>query len=179
MLRENGGFTLLDAEIDTCRRAAAAFAALGVDGLVVGFETGGRPVMHDVACVIEDAPDLPVTFHRAFDRLDDPLGAIETIAALSQIDHILTSGGEGSAEARAARLCGYADKAGRVRIIAGGGVDEALLSRLLDGGIVQEAHIGRSARRGGLPDATVTVERVRALRRLAGTSGAPGLSARP
>lgn len=177
MLRENAGFTLLDAEIDTCRRAAAAFAALGVDGLVVGFETGGRPVMHDVGRVIEDAPDLPVTFHRAFDRLDDPLGAIGIIAALPRIDRILTSGGEGSADARAATLCGYADSAGRVRIIAGGGVDEALLSLLRDGGTVQEAHVGRAARRGRLPDAPVSVERVRALRQLAGASVASRLSA--
>ena len=71
-----------------------------------------------------------MTFHRAFDQLRDPLVAIDDArCGRAQIDRILTSGGEGPPAVRAERLRAYQERAGsRLTIIAGGGVDEEMLS---------------------------------------------------
>ena len=124
MVRENAGYTTDAGERPALRRAAAAFAAARVDGLVVGFAHAGEPQLDRVADVLEAAPDVNVTFHRAFDQLRDPLGAIDALADVARIDRILTSGGEGPIQSRCDRLRAYQERAGaRLTIIAGGGVD--------------------------------------------------------
>jgi copper homeostasis protein len=168
MVRENPGFEIDPRELPTLRRAAAECAALGVDGLVVGFAGAGELSLGDLSAVLDAAPGVPVTFHRAFDSLSDPLGAIATLARISQIDRILTSGGDGSPETRCARLCDYSARAGaRVTIVAGGGVDEEAFALFARAGCVGEIHVGRAARDGKDPDSPVSVARVRRLRDLA------------
>jgi copper homeostasis protein len=78
MVRENAGFETSDAEIEVLRAAAWNFAKLEVDGLVLGFAKSGELSLTEFASVIDAAPELPVTFHRAFDSLNDQLSAIET-----------------------------------------------------------------------------------------------------
>ena len=79
MVRENAGFETSDAEIDVLRAAAWNFAKLAVDGLVVGFAKSGELSLAEFSSVIEAAPGVPVTFHRAFDSLNDQLGAIDML----------------------------------------------------------------------------------------------------
>jgi copper homeostasis protein len=169
MVRENGGFALHASELRACRRAIEECAALEVDGIVLGFAEAGIARLEDVARVLEAGPPVRVTFHRAFDQLADPLGALPQIAAmLPAVDRVLTSGGDGSPSARAARLQAYAS-ATRLIILAGGGVDEDMLAHLARNRIVREVHVGRAARGDGTADGAVTAARVRALRRLLDT----------
>jgi len=175
MVRANAGFTTGARELSALCAAASAFEGAGVDGLVLGFARDGRPALDDVATVLAAAPSARATFHRAFDALDDPLAAIDAIAALPQIDRILTSGGEGPAADRCRRLAEYAARAaaaGRARArppietIAGGGVDEDVLSAIARTGCVREVHVGRAARDGVDREAPVSAAAVRRLRRL-------------
>ncbi len=164
MVRGNDGYDLRPGEFEPLRRAAAEFAALGVDGLVIGFASAGELRLDDVARLLEAAPGGRATFHRAFDRLRDPLGAIDRLAAVPQIDKILTSGREGTPQARAARLAKYtARAAGRLDIIAGYAVDEAMIAEIVRTGCVREAHVGRAARESDRQDRPVVIERVRRL----------------
>jgi copper homeostasis protein len=172
MVRENAGYELAPGELPALRRAAAEFAEAGVDGLVIGFARSGEALLEDVERVLESAPHVHVTFHRAFDALTDPLGTIPRLSGLRNVDHILTSGGDGSAEARCERLSQYVKSAGPgVAIIAGGGVDEESLSLFARAGCVREVHVGRAAREGGEPDGPVSAARVRRLRALADLDG--------
>ena len=172
MVRENAGYELGPGELPALRRAAAEFAEAGVDGLVIGFARAGEALLEDVEQVLESAPQIHVTFHRAFDSLTDPLGTIPRLTALRNIDHILTDGGGGSALARCERLSQYVKRAGPgVAIIAGGGVDEESLSLFARTGCVREAHVGRAAREGGEADGPVSAARVRGLRALANPEG--------
>ncbi len=57
-----------------------AFADLGVDGIVIGFARDGQPQIEHVIDVVPAA--VSVTFHRAFDQLADPCGAIARLAAV-------------------------------------------------------------------------------------------------
>ena len=168
MVRENDGFTTTDREMAELQSAAAAFAEMGVDGLVAGFERDGVPLLDDLSKLLEAAPGVPVTFHRAFDRLRDPVAALDRLAAVPQIDRVLTDGGPGSPDARCARLQQYAARAERLTFVAGGGVDLETFGYFAKLGCVREIHVGRAAREHDQATGPVSAARVRRLRELAG-----------
>lgn len=169
MVRENAGYGTAAAELPALDAAAAAFRELGVDGLVVGFAKDGELALHPLAAVRRRAPGVRLTFHRAFDQLRHPLEGIDALSAVWGVDSILTSGGDGPAAVRCARLREYVERAdGRLTIIAGGGVDEEALALFARAGCVREVHVGRAARRGGVQEAPVSADCVRRLRELAG-----------
>ena len=165
MVRENDGYSTHPGERTALADAAARFADLGVDGIVIGFARDGQPQIEHVIDVVPAA--VRVTFHRAFDQLADPCGAIARLATVAQIDRILTSGGEGSPVARCERLHEYQELAGsRLTIIAGGGVDEEVLRLLAQRKVMREVHVGRAAREGQSVDGAVSAGLVRRLRTL-------------
>lgn len=164
MVRENAGYEMDAGELDSLRQAARDFARLGVDGLVIGFAAGGELRVDAAEQVLEAAPHVRATFHRAFDSLRDPMTAIDRITAVRQIDRILTRGGVGCPHQRAATLAHYQARAGsRLTIVAGSDVDEAVASAIAQTGSVTEIHVGRAAREGGQRDAPVSEARVRRL----------------
>jgi copper homeostasis protein len=168
MVRENAGFETSDAEIEIMRAAAWNFTKLGVDGLVAGFAKSGELALPQFAAVIEAAPGVPITFHRAFDSLLNPLAAIDTLSTDQRVDRILTSGGDGPAEERCTHLREYvARAAARVTIIAGGGVDVEMFRVLVEQRTIREIHVGRVAREGGNAEGPVSAASVRRLRDLA------------
>jgi copper homeostasis protein len=72
-------------DIETCKN-------LGCDGVVIGMLTKEGDVdVNRCAQLIENAGDMSVTFHRAFDRVNDPLLALKQIIELG-CKRILTSG---------------------------------------------------------------------------------------
>jgi copper homeostasis protein len=173
MVRENAGFTTTREERLVLQRSAASLMAMEVDGIVVGFERDGDLALDDLTRILDAAPGVRATFHRAFERVREPERALETLARFPQIDHILTSGGSGSALERSALLARLTAHAGkRLRIIAGGGLDEESLAVFASTGCVTEAHVGRAAREGGDPEGAVSVAQVRRLRRIAETGNA-------
>jgi copper homeostasis protein len=168
MVRENAGFETSDEEIEVLRAAAWNVTKLGVDGLVVGFARSGELSLAELASVIEAAPEIPVTFHRAFDSLSNQLSAIDRLSTIRRVDGILTSGGEGSAAARCVRLQEFVERAGsRLSIIAGGGVDLETFELLVRNRAVRWIHVGRTAREGKDPEGPVAAASVRRLRDLA------------
>jgi copper homeostasis protein len=167
LVRENAGYSTDAREQPALRRAAAAFAEAGVDGLVLGFAHAGVLELGSVADVLGAAPDVHVTFHRAFDQLRDPLGAVDALAGVAHVDRILTSGGEGTAAIRCERLRTYQERAGaRLTIIAGGGVDVEMLNGVVQAGSIREVHVGRAAREGHDPNGVVSATEVRRLREI-------------
>lgn len=161
MVRGNGGYGTDASERARLRDEAAALAALGIDGLVCGFADNGRLLLEDVIDIVPSVSDVRVTFHRAFDQLLDPLEAIDRLKRLANVDGILTSGGNGSPEARCKRLAAYQERAGdRLTVIAGGGVDEATLLEIVRTQAVREVHVGRMAREHLDPARPVSAERV-------------------
>jgi copper homeostasis protein len=169
MVRENAGYAMQPEELSRLRAAAAEFHGLGVDGIVIGFAEHGQLVLDAVRRVLDAAPELRVTFHRAFDQLHDPVNAIDELVRVTSIDRILTDGGGGDAVSRCRRLTEYRARAGgRLEILAGGGVDEEIFAHLARTGCVREIHVGRIAREGDDPEGAVSADRVRRLRDLAG-----------
>jgi copper homeostasis protein len=166
MVRESDGFSIsTPAELAALRRAMAALGGLGINGAVVGFTRQGRLDLSALRDVLAAAPDVPVTLHRAFDDVDEPLDALEAIREFPQIDRVLTDGGGGDWTARCRRLERYVARAGdRLTILAGGGVDDAALRLLASTGVVKEAHVGRAAREPAVATAPVSADRVARLK---------------
>src|SRR5579885_2304364 len=97
MIRETEEFTVTDERVvEKLCQSASAFAKLPIDGLVLGFVKNGEVDIELTRRVLSQAPNLKATFHHAFEHVDDPFKAIESLKTCDQIDRILTMGGQGS-----------------------------------------------------------------------------------
>lgn len=165
MIRERDGYEAGGAEdLERILALARQMAALRVDGLVVAFLRGGAIDREAMDAVARAAPEVPITFHHAFDELPDPVTAFRALDRWPQIDRVLTSGGSGDWTARAARLGEYARAAGPARaVLPGGGVNVEALRLLARTPGIREAHVGRAARTGSSAAGTVDGGRVAAL----------------
>jgi copper homeostasis protein len=124
LVRPRGGGFVYDAAEVALTVADIRFAReAGAGGVVVGALDEQSSVDVDaVSRFVEAAEGIAVTFHRALDVVADPAAALETLAALG-VDRVLTSGGAEHAGAGLDVLAALAQRsAGRVEIMAGGGV---------------------------------------------------------
>jgi copper homeostasis protein len=130
-----GGFAYSPDEAALTVRDVRHAVAAGAAGVVVGALRDGGIDTGLVARVVEAAGPATVTFHRAFDALADPVGALDTLVALG-VRRVLTSGGPGTV---ATGLPGLAKlvsaAAGRIEVMAGGGVGPALVGALIEAGV--------------------------------------------
>jgi len=183
MLRESAPFVVTDeGEIGRLLNAARAFSQLPVDGLVLGFlkeAPGGVGIDHDlVSRVLACAPNLKVTFHRAFEELPNPIGAIGELKRHPQIDCVLSRGPArahgGYGEAWAAPLGRPFDRIAEweraarpeIRMLLGGGIDRDAVKIFCKASPVRAFHVGRAARQGEKINSTVSTERVKELAEL-------------
>ena len=170
MVRESDGFACRSAdERRALVDAASAFAALQVDGLVLGWTRGDAVDEETLARVLQVAPSLRATFHHAFDALPDPAAALGVLQRYPQIDRILTRAGGGPWPSRCATLTRHARLAApQINVLPGGDIDEEAIRALAASGCVTEVHVGRAARVERRIDAPVSADAVRVLRRAAG-----------
>ncbi len=169
MLRESEDFVVTDEiEVERLRNAATAFARLPINGFVLGFlrdTPDGIRIDHDLlARILSCAPNLPATFHRAFESLPDPLEAIAELKRHSQIDCIL-SRGKGEAWAEELNRFIEWDRAGypEIKMLLGGGTDIEAVKIFCKDSSIRAFHIGKAVRWGERIDGVVLEERVRGL----------------
>lgn len=148
MLRETEDFNVTDeAEQQRLCEIARQLSALPLDGIVCGF-LNGDAIDHDLLRrVLAAAAPLKVTFHRAFEELSDPLGAIQELKQYPQIDTILTSGGKGDEMEKVATL-GACERLARpeITILAGGGMTDAMIEKLRLHTKLTDFHLGTFVR---------------------------------
>ena len=168
MVRETEAHCVEDARI-VARLAAQAgqLASLPLDGLVAGFVRDGA-VDETLLTRVLDASRGNVTFHRAFEELEDDEAALAFLRTTRRVDRILTSGGPGSPDARLAALSSLARRAApEIIAIAGGGLTLDLIARLAASSGEFEVHVGRLARAPQTVGGRVSAARVREIARLA------------
>ncbi len=159
MLRENPGFEVTgEAEIEKLCRTAREFAALRVDGLVIGFLRGRSLDLSLTSRVLSCAPGVPATFHRAFEELEHQEAAVAALKRASQFDRILVS----PARIRDLKQL-VACAAPALTIVAGGGVDAGAIRALIQTTEIREFHVGRAARHASDISRPVDANRVRDL----------------
>lgn len=143
-----GGFTYDDFEWDVVIDDAARAVDAGADGLVAGALTRvGELDVPRLERLKRRIGSTPLTLHRAFDHVRDPLAALDQACALG-IERVLTSGRASRAidgVAELARTVAYA--AGRIVILAGGGVRADHVAGLIERSGVREVHSSARGRR--------------------------------
>lgn len=161
MLREADGYGVGGVEAgERLASVAGRFAALGVDGVVLGFLRSGHIDVAAMDTVLAAAGPVSATFHHAFDQLPDPIAALRELERWPRIDRVLTAGGPGDWKRKAIRLDRFrAAAAPGITVLAGGGVDVEALKVLAESSVV-EAHVGRAARVPPTVDGVVSSQRV-------------------
>jgi copper homeostasis protein len=136
-----GDFVYSGDEVAMMVRSIGSATAAGADGIVTAALTQEGAVEVDaMRTLIAAATGVPVTFHRAFDRVRDPARSLEDIVQLGAT-RILTSGGAASAvdgTDALAQLVRQSDR--RVAIIAGGNVRAHNVAQIVESTGVREVH---------------------------------------
>lgn len=130
-----GGFVYTAAELAAAEADVAAVRAAGLAGIVFGATRADGRLDRDAVARIRDAArGLPMVLHRAIDVTPDLGEALEDAIDLGFV-RVLTSGGAPTAPEGAEAIAALARQAaGRITIMAGGGVDAANAGALLAAG---------------------------------------------
>lgn len=165
MLRESENYEVTrGAEIEELCAAARRFSQLRIEGVVLGFLLNGEIDIQLTEQVLSYAPNLRATFHHAFDEAEDHFAAIRSLKEVEQVDRILTSGGAGQWPEKIERLSRYEEDARpKIKIIAGGGIDERAIRIICQATAIREFHFGRAAREPASASGFVWSERVKGL----------------
>lgn len=93
MVRPRPGHFVPEAgEVEVMLRTIEALRGAGAAGLVLGVLTPAGAIDEpNLKRLVQAADDLPVTFHRAFDRIERPLEALEVLVEAG-VSRLLTSG---------------------------------------------------------------------------------------
>ncbi|NWU50625.1 CUTC protein, partial [Dromas ardeola] len=159
MIRPRGGdFLYSDREVEVMKADIRLAKLHGADGLVFGALTeDGRIDTELCTALLAVCRPLPVTFHRAFDMVHDPLVALETLISLG-FERVLTSGCDSSALEGLSLIKRLAEQVMPSVLYVtqrffppGGGITERNLQRILEGSTASEFHCSaRSARDSGM-----------------------------
>lgn len=124
IIRPRGGdFLYSNEELEIMKRDIELCKKVGVTGVVFGFLNEDNTLDFETTKeFVELSKPLSITFHMAFDEIENKFDALDKIASLG-IDRILTKGGSESAFKNKEFLKELVEYAGdRIIILPGGGV---------------------------------------------------------
>jgi copper homeostasis protein len=171
-----GDFVYTAAEFRALLKDVDDALTAGSAGIVVGILTSGYEIdrlrLHEL---IRMSGSCPVTFHRAFDQVEDLARSLEMLIDLG-CERVLSSGGTPSVDQGLGRLSKLVNQAdGRIRIAAGGGVTVENAARIasVDGLDLHASLRARSTSPAtaadplwGVAGGTISVDAVRLLGRI-------------
>ena len=126
-----GDFCYTDEEFILIKEAVNEYRRLGAEGVVIGnLNPDGTLNMEQMKILMEEAGDMSVTLHRAFDVCADPYETMEQAISLG-IDTILTSGQKNVCTLGTDLLRDLVEKsAGRIVIQIGSGVNADVIQEV-------------------------------------------------
>lgn len=136
-----GNFVYSEEEINAMIFDIETLKKLNPDGFVFGALTIEREI-HKEYCekILKAAQPLPVTFHRAFDDVKNPLESLEILCEFG-FERILTSGQKESAFAGISLIQQLVEKSqGKIIIMAGAGINKDNLKEIKRISKAQEFH---------------------------------------
>lgn len=142
IIRPRGGnFVFSEEEISIMEKDIEICNSLKVDGVVIGVLTEDNRIDEkSIKKLVEKAGDLSITFHMAFDEIEDKKLALDKLVKLG-IDRVLTKGGKGRAIDNKEILKELVEYAGdRIIIMPGGGVTKDNYMKLVKDIGVREVH---------------------------------------
>ena len=136
-------------DLDTMAEEIKAIASVGAAGIVIGALTAeGRVDERALERLLPLAEGMNVTFHRAFDELDEQLAALAVLHQYKLINRILTSGGAQPAPQAIGPIRQLVEetRGTTIRILAGHGLSAEGLESFIEQTGVSEVHIGSAVR---------------------------------
>lgn len=146
IIRPRGGdFLYTPLELERMEEDIRICRELGVDGVVFGCLTEEGEIDREAnRRLVELARPMSVTFHRAFDRTEDPMKALKDIISLG-CNRILTSGQQPKAIDGISLLAQLEKKLKEyplppIQLLAGSGVNEENIRQIFDATGIHEYH---------------------------------------
>jgi copper homeostasis protein len=142
MVRPRGGsYAFSRDEIAVMRDDIGRARTLGADVIVLGvLDESGDVDAENLRDLVARAGETPVTFHKAFDEIENQLRALDVLIDAG-VARVLTSGGQATAVNGADQLARLVDHAaGRISIMAGGTVRGANVREIVQRARVTEVH---------------------------------------
>ncbi|MUV38634.1 Copper homeostasis protein cutC like protein [Lentibacillus sp. JNUCC-1] len=148
------GFVYDDEDAEAIAEDVQMIQQLGGTHIVFGCLTEAGKIDESLLSrVIELAPDMDITFHRAFDQTDDLTEAYHTLVKYTpHVSRILTSGGKDKSTEAAnelKQLVALSEATGGPRIMPGSGINTDNLAELHKQVGAQDYHIGSGVRTSG------------------------------
>ena len=142
IIRPRGGdFVFTEEEIRIMEKDIEIFKNLGVDGVVIGALTKDNKI-DEIAIkrLVHKAGDLNITFHMAFDEIEDKKIAIDKLVEFG-VNRILTKGGKISAMENLDNLKELVDYAvDKIIILPGGGITKDNYEKIVEYTGAREVH---------------------------------------
>ena len=142
----NGDFFYGPEDFEIMEQDVLNVKQLGADGIVLGIlKEDGRVDVERTGRLVQLARPLQVTFHRAFDMSRGLGESLEALIA-ANVDRVLTSGGEQKVENGLPAVASLVKKAaGRISVMAGGGITERNAHHVIEATGVHELHASATA----------------------------------
>lgn len=136
-----GDFNYSDNEKDLIKNQIKTFEDLGADGFVVGALDQKRKLDFTFVEQVKNQASVPVTFHRAFDFIEDQIIALDRLISIG-IDRILTSGGKSNCIKGMDQLKALRNHAnGRINILPGSGINLKTVDTIVENLSPSEIHL--------------------------------------
>ena len=142
LIRPRGGdFYYNKTEFEIMKRDIIHAKKLGVDGIVIGILNKDANIdIERLKQLIETAGSMSITFHRAFDMLNEPFIALQQLISLG-VDRVLTSGLKNKAIEGVDLISDLVkESAGKISIMPGSGVNESNAKEIIEKTNVTEIH---------------------------------------
>ncbi|WP_059050167.1 copper homeostasis protein CutC [Paenibacillus senegalimassiliensis] len=159
-------FVYSEADIQTMEEEARAVEDAGAAGIVFGALTEERQIDEvALARILAAAGGMNVTFHRAFDELQDLSEGLRTLLKYPQVTRVLTSGGPLPAPQATSEIRQLVELAhgSSLVILAGYGLTLETVDRFITDTQVTEVHFGSDIRFGGKGLSPIDPDRLSAL----------------
>ncbi|OAS16303.1 copper homeostasis protein CutC [Paenibacillus oryzisoli] len=159
-------FHMSEADIATMLGSIQSMERAGASALVLGVLTPDQRIERHHLNMLLAATSLPVTFHRAFDEIQEQEQALSMLLSYKQIHSVLTSGGASSAlhaVEQIRRLTNFT-RGTHVNILPGGGLTLDSLVSFVQATEVQSVHLGTAVREHGNVSGAVEEAKVRQAR---------------
>ncbi|MFC4984109.1 copper homeostasis protein CutC [Salinicoccus siamensis] len=152
MIRPHGeSFCYSREDMEKMRSSIRTVRECGAAGIVLGCLTDSGTIDEEaLAILLDESGDLDVTFHKAFDAVDDQLAALEILMRYPKIKTLLTSGGQGASVNNTATLKELIEIVERhpLTIMPGGGLNTENVSRVMEAPTRDALHFGTGIREG-------------------------------
>lgn len=142
---------------------------LGASGIVVGALTEKHEIdQYTLNQFIVAADGLDITFHRAFDEVNNQSKALDTLMSFKEVSRVLTSGGKNKVMDAVKEMQALVQQStqSHVKIMAGSGLSPATLPSFINQVDVPELHFGTGVRYQASFDKAIDASKIRKIREI-------------